>query len=208
MAAVSTFSPASVAALPTGTVAARPRSAAAARPLALRNGFVGSRLAVAGSTPKAQQYAPLSVRARYNPDSTTTDASAQTQKFVEDVKLRWEQTENKGAVIAYASGAFVALWFSSTIVGAVNSVPLLPKLLELVGLGYTGWFVYRYLLFKSSRKELLEEIEVIKGKITGAQQDVESDFKDIKTKVTGSSKPIESDIQDVKEKASSGSFFN
>jgi hypothetical protein len=24
----------------------------------------------------------------------------------------------------------------------------LPKLLELVGLGYTGWFVYRYLLFK------------------------------------------------------------
>lgn len=24
----------------------------------------------------------------------------------------------------------------------------LPKLLELVGLGYTSWFVYRYLLFK------------------------------------------------------------
>ena len=23
-----------------------------------------------------------------------------------------------------------------------------PKLLELVGLGYTSWFVYRYLLFK------------------------------------------------------------
>ena len=24
----------------------------------------------------------------------------------------------------------------------------LPKLLELVGLGYSAWFVYRYLLFK------------------------------------------------------------
>ena len=24
----------------------------------------------------------------------------------------------------------------------------LPKLLELVGLGYTAWFTYRYLLFK------------------------------------------------------------
>jgi len=24
----------------------------------------------------------------------------------------------------------------------------LPKFLELVGLGYTSWFVYRYLLFK------------------------------------------------------------
>lgn len=27
----------------------------------------------------------------------------------------------------------------------------LPKILELVGLGYTGWFVYRYLLFKVLR---------------------------------------------------------
>ena len=26
--------------------------------------------------------------------------------------------------------------------------PQLPKLLELVGLGYTAWFTYRYLLFK------------------------------------------------------------
>lgn len=26
----------------------------------------------------------------------------------------------------------------------------LPKFLELVGLGYTSWFVYRYLLFKVS----------------------------------------------------------
>ena len=26
----------------------------------------------------------------------------------------------------------------------------LPKLMELVGLGYTSWFVYRYLLFKVS----------------------------------------------------------
>lgn len=26
--------------------------------------------------------------------------------------------------------------------------PQLPKMLELVGLGYTAWFTYRYLLFK------------------------------------------------------------
>lgn len=74
----------------------------------------------------------------------------------------------------YAGGALVALWLSSTIVGAINAVPLLPKLMELIGLGYTGWFVYRYLLFKSSRKELVEDIEVLKGKITGA---VESETK-------------------------------
>ncbi|KAG0455043.1 hypothetical protein HPP92_024335 [Vanilla planifolia] len=45
----------------------------------------------------------------------------------------------------------------------------LPKLLELVGLGYTGWFVYRYLLFKSSRKELAEDFEALKKKIAGTE---------------------------------------
>ena len=31
----------------------------------------------------------------------------------------------------------------------------LPKLLELVGLGYSAWFVYRYLLFKVTAMLLL-----------------------------------------------------
>ena len=48
-------------------------------------------------------------------------------------------------------------------------VQQLPKLLELVGLTYTGWFVYRYLLFKESREELVEEVNQIKAKITGSE---------------------------------------
>lgn len=87
--------------------------------------------------------------------------------------LQWDATENKTTVGIYAGGAVVALWFSSTIVGAINSVPLLPKIMELIGLGYTGWFVYRYLLFKSSRKELVEDIETLKGKITGAVKEAD-----------------------------------
>ena len=142
--------------------------------------------------------------------------------------LQWENTNNKTSVVLYAVGAVVALWLTTTVVGAVNNVPLvrthhcrdqrqgpstgslaacaaairsavrcapasrqsiacancwhwagaaclkrrtnvhwkvyiedmeysavtmnlllqLPKLLELVGLGYSAWFTYRYLLFK------------------------------------------------------------
>lgn len=40
----------------------------------------------------------------------------------------------------YSAGAFLAIWFSSTLVTALNSIPLLPKFMELVGLGYTSWF--------------------------------------------------------------------
>jgi len=49
------------------------------------------------------------------------------------------------------------------------AVEQLPKIMELVGLGYTGWFVYRYLLFKESRKDLASDIETLKKKITGTE---------------------------------------
>ncbi|KAM5585185.1 hypothetical protein ABKV19_004535 [Rosa sericea] len=62
--------------------------------------------------------------------------------------LKEKVIENKSTVLLYGGGAIVAVWLSAIPVGAVYSVPLLPRVLELVGLGYTGWFVYRYLLFK------------------------------------------------------------
>ncbi|CAO2175321.1 unnamed protein product [Urochloa humidicola] len=43
----------------------------------------------------------------------------------------------------------------------------LPGLLELVGLGYSGWFVYRYLLFQENRKELANNLDALKKRITG-----------------------------------------
>ncbi|XP_050387680.1 protein CURVATURE THYLAKOID 1A, chloroplastic [Argentina anserina] len=101
--------------------------------------------------------------------SEETSTSADTSELISDLKEKWDAVENKSTVLLYGGGAIVAVWLSSTVVGAVNSVPLLPKVLELVGLGYTGWFVYRYLLFKSSRKELATDIESLKKKIAGTE---------------------------------------
>ena len=80
---------------------------------------------------------------------------------------QWEATDNKTTVVLYGAGAIVALWFANTLVTAINAVPVFPKLLELVGLGYTAWFTYRYLLFKSSREELSKDVDELKKKITG-----------------------------------------
>jgi hypothetical protein len=46
----------------------------------------------------------------------------------------------------------ILVWASSAVVSFVNAVPLLPKLMELIGLGYSSWFIYRYLLFKARRR--------------------------------------------------------
>ncbi|KAE7999410.1 hypothetical protein FH972_003843 [Carpinus fangiana] len=101
--------------------------------------------------------------------SEETSTSIDTNELFTDLKEKWDAVENKSTVLLYGGGAIVAVWLSSILVGAINSVPLLPKLLELVGLGYTGWFVYRYLLFKSSRKELATDIEALKKKIAGTE---------------------------------------
>ncbi|XP_047969686.1 protein CURVATURE THYLAKOID 1A, chloroplastic-like [Salvia hispanica] len=101
--------------------------------------------------------------------SSSDESSLDSNELFADLKEKWDAIENKSTVLTYGGGAIVAIWFASVVVGAVNSVPLLPKILELVGLGYTAWFVYRYLLFKSSRKELVEDIEEVKKKITGTE---------------------------------------
>lgn len=107
------------------------------------------------------------LRVRAASDDTSTSASG--DELVADLKAKWEAIEDKPTFLLYSGGAVVALWLTTVVVGAINSVPLLPKILELVGLGYTGWFVYRYLLFKESRKELATDIETLKKKIAGTE---------------------------------------
>ncbi|KAH7438022.1 hypothetical protein KP509_05G101400 [Ceratopteris richardii] len=108
------------------------------------------------------------VRATSSSDDTgVSDTSQQLDEFLNDIKAKYDALENKSQVWIYGGGALAALWLSSAVIGAVNRLPLVPKVLELVGLFYTGWFVYRYLLFKSNRRELAEKIQELKFQIGG-----------------------------------------
>ncbi len=53
------------------------------------------------------------------------------------------------------------------VLGAIDDIPLLAPLLEMVGLGYSAWFVWRYLWKASNRKELLTEFDAIKNQVFG-----------------------------------------
>ena len=63
----------------------------------------------------------------------------------------------------------IAVKVTLAIISAINDVPLLAPTFELVGLGYTGWFVYRYLLTNSSRKELSQEFQALKNQVMGQE---------------------------------------
>ena len=55
------------------------------------------------------------------------------------------------------------------VLDAINDIPLLAPIFELVGIGYTAWFVYRYLLKVQNRQELASQFESLKGQVVGKE---------------------------------------
>lgn len=55
------------------------------------------------------------------------------------------------------------------VLDALNDIPLLAPVFELVGIGYTAWFVYRYLLKVETRQELGAELQALKGQVVGKE---------------------------------------
>ncbi|MEH1811470.1 MULTISPECIES: CAAD domain-containing protein [unclassified Nostoc] len=66
-------------------------------------------------------------------------------------------------------GSIVAVKVLLAILDALNDIPLVAPTFELIGIGYSAWFVYRYLLKASTRKELTSEITTLKSQVVGKQ---------------------------------------
>lgn len=65
-------------------------------------------------------------------------------------------------------GGIIGVKLVLAVLDAVNDIPLLAPTFELVGFGYTAWFVYRYLLRASNRQELVRDIETLKDQVVGS----------------------------------------
>ncbi len=53
------------------------------------------------------------------------------------------------------------------VLDSLNDIPLVAPTFELIGIGYSAWFVYRYLLKASTRQELTSEITTLKSQVVG-----------------------------------------
>lgn len=137
---------------------------------AFKRRFLGMPARHSSVKPERMRFAPRPIKATTSED-TSSSVSKDFDEVLGDLKEKWDSVENKSTLLVYGGGALAALWLSSTVVSAINSVPLLPKFMELIGLGYALWFTYRYLLFKESRKELATDVEELKQKITGSKDD-------------------------------------
>lgn len=63
--------------------------------------------------------------------------------------------------------AVVSVKVLLAILDSLNDIPLVAPTFELIGIGYSAWFVYRYLLKASTRKELTNEITTLKSQVVG-----------------------------------------
>ncbi|CAI9767032.1 unnamed protein product [Fraxinus pennsylvanica] len=106
--------------------------------------------------------------------ATQSSEKPQEDSFVDNPMKVFEFLENLDfdsddtySLLAFGGGALVAVWLASAVVGAIDSIPVFPKVLELVGLGYVIWFSTRYLIFKENRAELVAKIEQIKDQVIG-----------------------------------------
>ncbi|KAL8522401.1 hypothetical protein ACS0TY_012516 [Phlomoides rotata] len=86
-----------------------------------------------------------------------TDESSGSS-IIKSVQNVWDNSEDRLALIGLGFAGVVAFWASINLVTAVDKLPILPSVLELVGLLFASWFTYRYLLFKPDRQELSQKI--------------------------------------------------
>ena len=66
--------------------------------------------------------------------------------------------------------AFLTIKCFVAALNAINELPLLPTIFELIGMGYSGWFVYRYLFKASQREELGKILQELKTEFIGSAE--------------------------------------
>lgn len=63
--------------------------------------------------------------------------------------------------------AFVTVKVAIALLDAINDLPLLQPIFELVGLFYSIWFTFRYLIKYETRQELAQKINAFKQESLG-----------------------------------------
>ncbi|KAL5230357.1 hypothetical protein ABZP36_029133 [Zizania latifolia] len=95
-------------------------------------------------------------------------ANAELTEFINALKQEWDRIEDKYAVTTLAVAASLGMWSAGGVVSAIDRLPVIPGLMEAVGIGYSGWFAYRNLLFKPDREAFFAKVrEVYEDIISG-----------------------------------------
>ena len=71
------------------------------------------------------------------------------------LSIRWTLTQTPTPPRV---NSLVGLVAANGVLKSIDGLPLIPDLLELVGIGFSGFYIYQNLLFKPDRAALKESI--------------------------------------------------
>ena len=95
---------------------------------------------------------------RVNAEDLTDAAKDKLDEVTTTLSEYWEDSDEKPALVTLGVYGLVGLIAANGTLRAVDSIPLIPDLLELVGILFSGFFVYQNLLYKPDRAALKETI--------------------------------------------------
>ncbi|MBD2344106.1 CAAD domain-containing protein [Anabaena subtropica] len=109
------------------------------------------------------------------PPATTTPQWQQITQQVTDFLAElpeylgsfYQQYSRTILTVLLILAAIVTLKVVLALLGAINDIPLLSSLFELIGISYSTWFTFRYLIKASTRQELNGEIRTLKTQLFG-----------------------------------------
>lgn len=87
--------------------------------------------------------------------------------FPEYLGSLFNQYKQPLVILGVLVTAIITVKVLLAVLDALNDIPLVASTFELIGIGYSIWFIYRYLLKASSREELTSEITTLKSQVIG-----------------------------------------
>nr|ACU14691.1 unknown [Glycine max] len=99
--------------------------------------------------------------------SGESSESSTTLTVFKSVQNVWDQPEDRLGLIGLGFAAIAAFWASTNLIAAIDKLPVFPTVLELIGIFYSVWFTYRYLIFKPDREELFQILNKSASDIMG-----------------------------------------
>uniref|UniRef100_A0A1D1ZKM1 Thylakoid membrane phosphoprotein, chloroplastic n=1 Tax=Anthurium amnicola TaxID=1678845 RepID=A0A1D1ZKM1_9ARAE len=86
-------------------------------------------------------------------------SNSSSESIVKYVQNVWGKSEDRLALVGLGFAAIAFVWASGNLITAIDKLPLIPSVLEFIGILFSWWFIYRYLLFKPNREELLKNVK-------------------------------------------------
>lgn len=124
--------------------------------------------ALEGTKP-TQPVLPPASRSSSKWQQTGTQVSDFLAKLPESIGSFFKEYQQLiiATIILFAS--IIGLRVILAVLDAVNDIPFVYPIFELIGICYTTWFVFRYLIKASTRQELVEQFRSMKSDSFGEQ---------------------------------------